>query len=64
MKLIDWVIETKNEIIDAFFIQSDLVDVNLTDAEITERATLDELTNETLKRARNDNSCPLGKRVF
>ena len=51
MSFIDWVIEAADEVIDAFFIQPDLVDVNLTNAELTEIAALYELTNETEKRA-------------
>jgi hypothetical protein len=64
MKLIDWVIETTNDVIDAFFIQSNLVDVKLTDTEMVEKAALDELTNETLRRAKNDDSRPIGKKVL
>ena len=65
MNFINWIIDSlaSSDVIDAYFIQSDVVDINLTETEITENAALDELANETLKRARNDDSCPIGKKV-
>lgn len=52
------------DVIDLYFIMSDLVDINLTDAEICERASLDSLATETLREYSGEKYVPLGKQVF
>lgn len=66
MSIINWVVDhlAPEDVIDLYFIMSDLVDINLTDAEICERASLDSLATETLREYSGEKYVPLGKQVF
>ena len=59
--IIDWFAD----VIDSFFVESDLVDLNMTEAELCDRAAFDSLATATAKQAQeDDNPVPIGKRVF
>jgi len=59
MSLIDWFIE----IIEGEFIETDLVDLNMSEAEICERASYDSLATSYVQKSDNDNT-PIGKQVL
>ena len=52
------------DVIDLYFIMSDLVDINLTDVEICERASFDSLASATLRECNGEKYIPIGKQVF
>lgn len=62
MSVISWVIEAASDVIEGLFVQSDLVDINLTDAEKTETAFFDSMANNI--KQDDDDPRPMGKRVY
>ena len=54
--MIDWII--------GWFVESDLVDLNLTDAQRCESAQYDSMATDTVNREQDDDSVPIGKRVL
>ena len=67
MSFVNWVIDTlaSEDVIDLYFILSDLVDINLTEAEICESAYFDALASATVREQGGKNSAvPLGKLVL
>jgi hypothetical protein len=66
--LLNWVADTfaRSDIIDLYFIVSDLVDIPLTEAEVCQTAYYDALTMHTLNSgaAGTDGGTPLGKLVL
>jgi hypothetical protein len=66
MSIIDWVIDTlaSEDVIDLYFIVSDLVDINLTETEIYETAHYDAFASATVREHENDGRTPLGKLVY
>jgi len=61
---ITWAIDAASAVIDLFFVESDLVEINLTEAEAAESAQLDSLATDTTNQARNDDPRPIGMRVY
>ena len=63
MSFINWIVDhlSSEDVIDAYFIISDLVDINLTDEEMCESASFDSLANAT---ANKESDVPIGKRVL
>ena len=66
MNFVNWVIDSlaSEDVIDLYFILSDLVDVNLSEAEITENACLDSLASTTAREGERESNIPMGKRVY
>ena len=66
MSFISWMIDSLagEDVIDLYFILSDLVEVNLTEAEIFESACFDSLTSTTVYEHKEENKIPLGKQVL
>jgi len=66
MSFVNWVIDSlaSEDVIDLYFILSDLVDINLTEAEITENACFDSLASTTAREGKGDLNIPIGKRVL
>ena len=62
----DWVIDTlaSEDIIDLYFIVSDLVDIPLSEAELAETAFYDAMATSTVKAYQGGSSIPLGKLVL
>ena len=62
----DWLVDRFDgeTVINAYFILSDLVDINLTEAEICESACFDSLANATVSEHKGDSKIPLGKQVY
>ena len=63
----NWVADifARSDIIDLYFVVSDLVDVHLSDAEISENAFLDAFATQSVSVSKNqNNSIPLGKKVY
>ena len=52
------------EVIDLYFIMSDLVDINLTDSEMCDRASFDSLASATVREYNGEKYTPIGKQVF
>ena len=52
------------DVIDLYFIMSDLVDINLTDVEMCERASFDSLANASVREYNGEKYVPIGKQVF
>ena len=65
-KLAEFIIDRlpSEDVIDAYFIMSDLVDINLTDIEICERASFDSLASATVRESKSERYVPIGKQVF
>lgn len=65
-KMVEWVADhlPPGDFIDLYFVLSELVDVNLTDREICERASLDSLATATLDERSGQSDVPIGKQVF
>ena len=66
MSFVNWVIDSlaSEDVIDLYFILSDLVDIELTEAEIAENACFDALANATAREGNHDRYIPLGKQVY
>ena len=64
--LLNWVADTltRSDIIDLYFIISDLVDIPLTQAELCETAYYDSLAMNTVESASNYGNTPIGKLVL
>ena len=67
-KLMNWVADTfaRSDIIDLYFVVSDLVDVHLSDAEISENAYLDAFATQSVSVSNQNgvDGIPIGKRVY
>lgn len=63
---VNWVIDSlaSDEVIDLYFILSDLVDIELSDAEICETAYFDALATATMQEYNGERAVPLGKLVL
>ena len=66
MSFVNWVIDSmaSDEVIDLYFILSDLVEVNLTEKEIYESACYDSLANAAIREHRDDRKTPIGRQVL
>ena len=66
MSFVNWVIDSlaSEDVIDLYFILSDLVDIELTEAEIAENACFDALSNATAREGNIERYIPLGKQVY
>lgn len=66
MSFVNWMIDTQagEDVIDLYFIMSDLVEINLTDSEMYENAVLDSLASNTVRERSRENHVPVGKQVF
>ena len=64
--LLNWVADTltRSDIIDLYFIISDLVDIPLSQAELCETAYYDALSSHTIENAEEHGNIPLGKLVL
>ena len=64
--LLNWVADTfaRIDIIDLYFVISDLVDIPMSEAELCETAYFDALASHTVAEGRSDNGVPLGKLVL
>jgi len=64
--IVNWFIDRlpSNDFVDVYFVLSDLVDINLTDAERCETASLDSLAAATLREHDGKNDVPIGKQVI
>ena len=51
------------DIIEGFFIESDLVDLNMSESELCERASFDSLAVDAVSKS-SDDETPIGKRVI
>ena len=62
----DWVIDTlaSEDVIDLYFIVSDLVDIPLSEAELTETAFYNSMCTAAVEAYQGDGSIPLGKLVL
>ena len=63
-KFVNWMIDhlSSRDIIDLYFVQSDLKNLSLTPGERAEMAAYDQLAQETASKAGNS-KIPLGKQV-
>ena len=66
MSFVNWMIDSlaSEDVIDLYFILSDLIDINLTEAEMCESACFDSLANATVREHKGDNKIPIGKLVL
>ncbi|MFC1996748.1 hypothetical protein ACFLXI_03960 [Chloroflexota bacterium] len=66
MSFVNWVYDTlaSEDVIDLYFILSDLVDINLSDVEICESAYCDSLASAADREHQKDSQIPIGKQVF
>ena len=66
MSIVNWIIDhvRSEDVIDLYFIMSDLVDINLTDAEMCERASFDSLASSIVNEHSGEKHVPIGKQVF
>ena len=62
----DWVIDTlaSEDIIDLYFIVSDLIDIPLSEAELAETAFYDSMATSTVNAYQGGSGIPLGKLVL
>ena len=66
MFFVNWLTDSpaSDDVIDLNFILSDLVDINLTDAEIYETGSYDSLANAAVRVYRGERKIPIGKQVL
>ncbi len=66
MSFINWVIDllASEDVIDLYFILSDLVNIDLTEAEMFESACLDSHASATARESRGESKIPIGKMVL
>ena len=63
MSNFDWFMNAAEDIIDSYFITSELVDIDISESELTEMTHFDSLTSQTADKA-GDSDIPLGKLVL
>ncbi len=63
---VNWVIDTlaSEDVIDLYFILTDLLDIELSEAEICEGAYFDAMATETVRENKLNRKIPLGKLVL
>lgn len=69
MSFVNWVIDSlaSEDVIDLYFILSDLVDINLSEEEITDNACNDSLASRTQREGMSnhrESNIPTGKQVW
>lgn len=66
MSFVNWVINSlaSEDVVDLYFILSDLVDIDLSEAEIVENACSDALAIATTSDGYKEHNIPIGKRVL
>ena len=63
---LDWLVDTmaRTEVIDLYFVVSDLVDIPRSELELAEAASFDALTRNMVNEYRGEQQRPLGKTVL
>ena len=66
MSFVNWVFDTlaNEDVIDLYFILSDMFEINLTEAEIYETAHYDAFASATVQENKRERKVPLGKLVL
>lgn len=66
MSFVSWVTDSlaSKDVIDLYFIWSDLFDVEISDAEACETAYFDTLASNTARDGNGEHNIPIGKRVL
>ena len=66
MSIVNWVINSLagEDIIDLYFVMSDLIDIDLTEAEIYESASYDSLASSAVNEYQGNGNIPMGKVVL
>jgi hypothetical protein len=66
MSFVNWVFDnlSSEDVIDLYFVLSDLVEVNLTEAELCESAYYDSMANHTANNHKGKGNVPIGKVVI
>ena len=66
MSFINWIFDViaRDEIIDLTFIQSDLADISVSEAETYESLSFDNLTNISIREHNGNSNYPIGKLVI
>jgi len=66
MSFVNWMIDSlaSEDVIDLYFILSDLVDIHLTEAEMCESACFDALASATVAEYNGESKIPIGKLVL
>ena len=66
MSFVNFMIDSLSgeDVIDLYFIMSDLVEINLTEAEMCECASFDSLASATVREYNGEKYIPIGKQVF
>ena len=66
MSLVNWMIDSmaSEDVIDLYFILTDLVDLNISEAEMNESSCYDSLASATVREHQRDHKVPLGKLVL
>jgi len=64
MSFLELIWDAAHDVIDSYFIQSELVEVNLTDAERCETAFYDSLATSAVGEKKHRRSVPIGKQVW
>ena len=66
MSFVNWVIDTlaNEDVIDLYFILSDMFEINLSEAEIYETAHYDAFASATVRENKKERKVPLGKLVL
>jgi hypothetical protein len=66
MSIVNWVINSLagEDIIDLYFILSDLVEIDLSEAEIYESASYDSLASSAVSEYQGNGNIPIGKLVI
>ena len=66
MSIFNWMIDklASEDVIDLYFFQSDLVEINLTEAEIFVNAYFDSVTSAAVHDYKGASKIPIGKQVL
>lgn len=66
MSFVNWMFDSlaSEDVIDLYFILSDLVDINLTEAELTESACFDSMASSAAQEHKGESKIPIGKQVL
>lgn len=66
MSFVNWMFDklASEDVIDLYFILSDLVEINLTETEISESAYFDAMANNSVRLQQGDKKIPIGKQVL
>ncbi|MHC4749241.1 MAG: hypothetical protein ACYTFW_05140 [Planctomycetota bacterium] len=66
MSFVNWMFDklASEDVLDLYFVLSDMIEINLTEAEKCEQAYFDSMATQTTRINQGENKVPIGKQVL